>query len=64
MTNCRGREQVKYAPACISQGTRALSIAAEFAARISDTLRVGPMTVALLMHNTVKAHRQNTAPAR
>ena len=25
---------------------------------------VGPMTVALLMHNTVKAHRQNSAPAR
>ncbi len=25
---------------------------------------VGPMTVALLMANTVKAHRQNTAPAR
>ena len=25
---------------------------------------VGPMTVALLMHNTVKAHRQNTAQVR
>ena len=25
---------------------------------------VGPMTVALLMHNTVKAHRQTTAPVR